>query len=104
MKKTIAVLCFTIFGGAFLAAQASSSSNNAVCNSLASEIAGQTTTFVHISDDSQWNRLPVNGTPEKALRNLQTKEIALQNTSQRVWSLRARMANLHCAQAESFTY
>lgn len=104
MKKTFTVLCFTIFAGAYLAAQASSTTNEAVCRSLSSEISGHATTFLHINDEERWNRMPTNDTPEKALRSLHTKEIALQNTSQRIWSLRTRMTNLNCAQADTFVY
>lgn len=102
MKNSIALLGFAISAGFYLAAQASD--NGAVCQKLASEIAEHSTVFVQVNELTPLAKTPAAYTPDLILRRMQYKDTALQNESNEIWSLRARMVNMECAQSKSFVY
>lgn len=100
MKKSIALLGFALSICIGSAAQAADN-GAAFCAQLSSDIAAHSALFVKVADAApELNEVA----PAAALQGVHDKEVALSNISNEIWSLRARMAYLGCAQAKTFAY
>lgn len=101
MKRLTWSLATLICAAAGAATVATASPSDAErCGLVQDELVRQSGAFIQRNH----SQADASTSPEKTLRRLQHKTAALEDTSNRVWALRAKMADLKCGQAESFVY
>lgn len=101
MKKSFVALAVLVCAAAGAGTiKAAGEDSATACNRVSDEVARHSTAFSRLVAASPEPAL----SPEKALRKLQHRDTALENATNQIWSLRAKMTNLACPQAQSLVF
>lgn len=103
MKKSIALLCFSLCTGVGPAAQAADN-DHASCTQLSSDIAARSVLFAKVAGAAPALTDSMPSAPAAQRQGGHDKTVALHNLANEIWSLRTRMAYLDCTQARTFAY